>query len=111
MNDDMLNDKELDRLLSGASSPQLPSGFNDRLLRQLTVETAARRNNVIAFPGKAIVLPLLATMAAALVAGVYVGAATNLQTLISNDSAFASVEDSDLTGFEELDTALQDGQS
>ncbi len=120
MNDENMNDRELDRLLSSASSPQLPAGFNDRLRQKLNVEMSGERDNVILFPAQSfsrktspwkMALPLAASMVAALAVGVYMGAATNVQSLITSSSSIASVDDSDLTGFEELDTALQDGQS
>jgi hypothetical protein len=120
MNDDLISDKDLDRLLAGASAPQLSAGFNDRLLQKLNSQTAIGSNNVVPFPARPLArkqtswhlaLPLLASMAAALVGGIYLGAATNVQSLISTTSVVASADESDLTGFEDLDTAMQDNQS
>lgn len=120
MNDDVMSDKDLDRLLAGATSPQLSESFNDRLLQKLISQTATDGSNVVPFrarpqarreAGWPVVLPLLASMAAALVGGIYLGAATNVQSLISTTSVVASADESDLTGFEDLDTAMQDNQS
>jgi hypothetical protein len=120
MNDDMMSDKELDKLLAAATSPQLSLGFNDRLLQKLDSLVTTDCNNIVPFParpqarqstGWPVLLPLLASMAAALVGGLYLGAATNLQSFISTSNVVASADESDLTGFEDLDTAMQDNQS
>jgi hypothetical protein len=112
-----MDDKQLDQLLAGASKPRLSAGFNDRLLQRLSSEVAS---NIIPFPTRKpaqktsvwpLLLPLVASMAAALVGGLYLGAANNFPIFMSNSSVVASVDDSDLTGFEELDTILQDSQS
>jgi hypothetical protein len=113
-----MNDKELDRLLASASAPQLSAKFNDRLLQKLNAESA--KSNVIAFPardpvqrttGWPVILPLLGSLAAALVGGIYLGIETNASSLISTASSVASVDDGDLTGFEDLELFLQDGLS
>jgi hypothetical protein len=113
-----MNDKELDQLLASASAPRLSAGFNDRLLQKLNAEST--RSNVIAFPpqvpvqrttGWPVILPLLGSMAAALVGGIYLGLETNASSLMSTTNSVASVGDGDLTGFEDLELSLQDGLS
>jgi hypothetical protein len=118
-----MNDKELDRLLASATTPRLSSGFNDRLLHELNAENAepvSAENKVFAFPSRVpaqrttgwpFILPLLGSMAAALVGGIYLGIETNASSLISTASSVASVDDGDLTGFEDLELFLQDGLS
>jgi hypothetical protein len=115
-----MNDKELDRLLARASAPRLSAGFNDRLLQKLNAEIVPVGRNVIAFPVRApaqqatgwpVILPLLGSLAAALVGGIYLGIETNASSLISTASSVASVDDGDLTGFEDLELFLQDGLS
>ncbi len=123
MDDKILNDTELDTLLAHASEPRLSDGFNDRLMQRLLSEAAAVKpvsNNVIPFPARKPVqqatpwfraVPLAASLAAALVGGLYIGAADNLPSFLPDSSSVASIDDSDQTGFEELDTILQDGQT
>jgi hypothetical protein len=115
-----MNDKELDQLLASASKPQLPAGFNDRLLQRLNTEAVREKSNVITFPPRVskpkasrwpTILPLAASLAAALVTGLYLGIETDASSLFSSSSSLASVDDGDFTGFEDLDLSMQDGQS
>jgi hypothetical protein len=114
-----MNDQELDRLLASASMPLLAESFNARLLQRINSEAPAKTGNVIAFPaGKRsrvispwqTVLPLVASMAAALVGGIYLGAATDVTSFLSGSSV-ASVDDGDFTGFDDLETIVTDGQT
>jgi hypothetical protein len=78
-----LTDQELDRLLAAAQTPQLPSGFADRLQAKLQVE---RASNVVTFPQKVLApqqqrrriwlsaIPLAASLAV----GIYLGAVGTL---------------------------------
>jgi hypothetical protein len=117
MTDNRFTDEELEKLLRGASSPALPQGFSDRLLQRLEAETPEQKTaDVIAFPARG--APTRSTrwlallpLAAALVGGIYLGAATNAHTFITTGSSIASVEDDDLLGLESLETIEQDGQS
>jgi hypothetical protein len=117
MTDKHFTDDDLEKLLLGATAPALPQGFSDMLLHRLEAEAAVQKTaDVIAFPVRSAparptrwlaLLPL----AAALVGGIYLGAATNAHTLITTGSSIASVEDDDLLGLESLETIEQDGQS
>lgn len=115
-----MNDKELDQLLASATKPRISDGFNEKLLQRLNAEVTPASGNVINFPARSApqaaipwprILPLVASMAAALVGGIYLGAATDVAALISDGSAIASVDDSDFTGFDDLATFEQDSQS
>ena len=120
MNDDMMSDKQLDKLLAAATMPRLPTGFNDRLLQTLNSGAVPERHNVVPFPTRTAIqktsswsgiLPLVASMAAALAGGIYLGAANTVPAFNPSVGSIASTDDTGQTGFEDLVTSLQDSQS
>jgi hypothetical protein len=117
MTDKQFTDGELDKLLNSATAPDLPKGFSERLLLRIEAEAPVHKTaEIIAFPTRHRPVPrtrwlALLPLAAALVGGIYLGAATSAHTFITTGSSLASVEDGDLLGLESLETIEQDGQS
>jgi hypothetical protein len=112
MDENLISDTELDKLLGAIKQPALPTGFAERLQAKLQVE---KPSNVIAFPQKReksatsqrgywlSAIPLAASLAL----GIYVGAMGNLPDVFSGlDTVVASAADD--TG---LDLGIEDTES
>ena len=85
--DKTLTDDELDILLTVATTPTVPSGFEQSLARRLAAESA---NNVVPFPQRAKPVPhrvwqwqMPAALAASLVLGIWLGTQGTVSTAIA----------------------------
>jgi hypothetical protein len=109
-----MDDKRLDQLLQQATKPELPSGFEARMLQRIQ-QTATTSDNVIPFPQRKYVAPqasakanpwlISAPLAASLLIGLSLGfMGYGNQWVDSDDLTVADIS----TGFEEAEQAAED---
>lgn len=117
MDRDQISDQELDRLLAQASRPELPPGFEDRLLRRMAAQPSPQTmSNVIAFPAvrakpRLVQWLAMVPLASALAGGFYVGSATDIPNLLSGSDAVASLDEGTYIDFTDLELISQEEQS
>jgi hypothetical protein len=109
-----MNDKQLDQLLQQATKPDLPVGFEARMLQRMQ-QRAGTSDNVIAFPQRKNAAPqtsikanpwlISMPLAASLLIGLSLGLmGYGNQWVDSDDLAVADIS----TGFEEAEQAAED---
>jgi hypothetical protein len=105
-----MGDDELNTLLSVATRPAAPQGFEQRLLARTTAPAA---NNVIAFPHRKktnswiVGLPLAASLAL----GIWLGAAglsSNLTLIPASTLVSDNSDDGTSTGFDDITQFIED---
>jgi hypothetical protein len=114
----IMNDKQLDQLLREATKPELPDGFEARMLQRLqrSAEVAETPSNVIPFPQRKTSAPPQASakanpwligmpFAASLLIGLSLGLmGYGNQWIESDDLSVAEIS----TGFEEAELAAEE---
>jgi hypothetical protein len=109
-----MDDKQLDQLLQQATKPDLPHGFEARMLERLQ-QSEATSDNVIPFPQRKTVSPQASTKAnpwligAPLAASLLIGLSLGVmgygnQWVDSDELTVAEIS----TGFEEAEQAAED---
>lgn len=99
-----MQDRDLDKLLSAASTPKPSAGFEQRLLAKI-----APANNIIAFPRRKTASPWLIglPLAASLVLGVWLGA-SNTSLNPANILVSQTTEDATSNGFDDVVALIED---
>jgi hypothetical protein len=109
-----MDDKKLEQLLQRATKPDLPQGFEERMLQRMQ-QSAATSGNVIPFPQRKTIAPQASVkanpwlismpLAASLLIGLSLGfMGYGNQWVDSDDLAVADIS----TGFEEAEQAAED---
>ena len=116
--DRILTDAELDQLLKMASTPQLPTGFEQRLARRIASEAAS---NVVQFPRRAKLAErtnwrwqVPAALAASLIIGIWLGAqgsASNVIESATETAMLGSASDFAPAGLDDIDDIDLDNAS